>query len=45
MLLKTPKENLIETFHSYGYHDQSHFIKEFKKITNLTPLQFKKLYL
>lgn len=44
MLLHTPKkDNLFEIIYSNGYYDHSHFIREFKKMTNLTPLQFIKL--
>ena len=29
-----------EVYEKLGYYDQSHFIKEFKKYTSLTPSQF-----
>ncbi len=32
--------NLTEVGHAAGYYDQPHFIKEFKKITNLAPRDF-----
>lgn len=33
--------SLTETGYACGYYDQSHFIREFKQITGLTPLKFK----
>ncbi|MDQ1090218.1 helix-turn-helix domain-containing protein [Siphonobacter sp. SORGH_AS_1065] len=36
----TPWFDLIEAF---GYHDQSHFIKDFKQYTGLSPKEFRKL--
>lgn len=37
-LKKNPSRNLVEAL-SFGYYDQSHFVKECRKITGLTPRQ------
>lgn len=34
--------SLTEVAYASGYYDQSHFIREFKQITNLTPREFRK---
>jgi AraC-like DNA-binding protein len=36
-------DTLLQQSLEVGYYDQSHFIKEFKHYTNLTPSQFQKL--
>lgn len=33
--------SLTETAYACGYYDQSHFIREFKQVTTLTPKQFR----
>jgi AraC-like DNA-binding protein len=41
--LKAPplnKQNLTQLSYSLGYHDQAHFIHEFKQILGITPLQY-----
>ncbi|NJK87057.1 MAG: AraC family transcriptional regulator [Bacteroidales bacterium] len=37
---KGKKNDWFELFYKYGYYDQSHFIKDFKKITGKTPNQY-----
>ena len=42
------KRTIPETNHfflDYGYYDQAHFIKEFKKYTSCSPVQYRKEYL
>lgn len=41
-LKNTPQYNSGNGAHVFDYTDQSHFIKDFKLFSNLTPLQFKK---
>jgi AraC-like DNA-binding protein len=36
----TPKPNLTRSAYDSGYYDQAHLIREFKKITGLTPSQY-----
>ncbi|MCK6618514.1 MAG: AraC family transcriptional regulator [Cyclobacteriaceae bacterium] len=40
-LLHSTKQSLTEIGHLAGYYDQSHFIREFKTYTNLTPGQYR----
>jgi AraC-like DNA-binding protein len=44
-ILARPKEKIdwFELIVQYGYHDQSHLIKDFKYYTGVTPKQFIKL--
>jgi AraC-like DNA-binding protein len=39
-LLNTQKHNAVEAALESGYFDQSHFIKEFKSFTSITPQQY-----
>jgi AraC-like DNA-binding protein len=34
------EQSLAQTAHHHGYHDQAHFIREFKTVTGLTPGQY-----
>jgi len=36
----TPKSNLTRSAYDSGYYDQAHLIREFRKITGLTPSQY-----
>jgi len=36
----TPKPNLTRSAYDSGYYDQAHLIREFRKITGLTPSQY-----
>jgi AraC-like DNA-binding protein len=38
----TPKPNLTRSAYDSGYYDQAHLIREFRKITGLTPSQYLK---
>ncbi|MEQ9308576.1 MAG: helix-turn-helix domain-containing protein [Balneolaceae bacterium] len=38
-LMKNPSTNLVEAL-SFGYYDQSHFVKECRKITGMSPKKF-----
>jgi AraC-like DNA-binding protein len=38
-LKKNPSTNLVEAL-SFGYYDQSHFVKECRKITGMSPKEF-----
>ncbi|TXH21195.1 MAG: AraC family transcriptional regulator [Chitinophagaceae bacterium] len=40
-LLRDSKQTLTEIAYEAGYYDQSHFIREFKSYTNLTPKQYR----
>ncbi len=40
-LLTHSKQTLTEIGYEAGYYDQSHFIREFKSFTNLTPKQYR----
>jgi len=40
-LLSHSKQKLTEIGYEAGYYDQSHFIREFKSFTNLTPKQYR----
>lgn len=40
ILDKQPVPNWQEVVYSFGYYDQSHFIKEFKKLSGKTPVQY-----
>ncbi|WP_394973833.1 helix-turn-helix domain-containing protein [uncultured Croceitalea sp.] len=37
-----PQESLTDITYKFGYFDQSHFIKDMKKITGVTPSKFSK---
>lgn len=39
-LEQVPHTNWLEVVYTFGYHDQSHFIKEFKKFSGKTPTQY-----
>lgn len=41
-LEKNPFEKLTDIGNEFGYYDQSHFIRDFKSITDLTPREFVK---
>lgn len=41
-LLHNSKQNLTEIGMEAGYYDQSHFIREFKSYTGMTPKQYRK---
>lgn len=43
-LLSTTRKSMSEVSASVGFYDQSHFTKRFKKITGITPLQWRKEY-
>lgn len=43
-ILETNKFDFLEISSSHGYYDQAHFIRNFKKFTNLTPTQFKEIF-
>ena len=43
-LLSTTKLSMSEIAASVGFYDQSHFTKRFKRITGITPLQYRKRY-
>lgn len=44
-LEKNPKIDWFEIVCKYGYHDQSHFVKEFKKFSGKTPVQYMESHL
>lgn len=39
-MIENPRLSSVEIAHSFGYYDQSHYIREFKKFTQLTPSEF-----
>jgi AraC-like DNA-binding protein len=39
---RSPGRKTLEVIHSFGYYDQTHFIKEFKDFVKLTPNEYKK---
>lgn len=41
--LKNSKADILEIALEYGFADQSHFTRTFKKVMNITPLQFKNM--
>lgn len=41
-LLRHSKQSLTEIGYEAGYYDQSHFIREFKSYTDMTPTQYRK---
>ena len=43
-LLSTTRLSMSEIAASVGFYDQSHFTKRFKRITGMTPLQYRKNY-
>ena len=43
-LLSTTKLSMSEIAASVGFYDQSHFTQRFKRITGITPLQYRKRY-
>lgn len=43
-LLVDSKKNILEISHEVGYNDFKHFTKQFKKVTSLTPSEYRKLY-
>ncbi|CAI8871846.1 AraC family transcriptional regulator [Brevibacillus sp. IT-7CA2] len=45
MLLEMPENNMLNIVFENGYYDHAHFIREFKKMTHLTPHQFRNLYI
>lgn len=44
-MIQYPERNLASVIEGYGYSDQSHFQREFKVLTGMTPRQFTKRYL
>lgn len=43
-LLATTRQSMSEIAAAVGFYDQSHFTKRFRKITGITPLQYRKRY-
>ncbi len=43
-LLADSKKSILDISHEVGYSDFKHFTKQFKKITGLTPSEYRKLY-
>ncbi|HYE83416.1 MAG TPA: response regulator [Clostridia bacterium] len=43
-LLSDSKRNILDISHEVGYSDFKHFTKQFKKVTGLTPSEYRKLY-
>ena len=39
-LLESDEPDWLEAVYTFGYHDQSHFIKEFKEFAGTTPAQY-----
>lgn len=42
-LIQQPDQSWFDLVVTFGYHDQSHFIKDFKHYTGLSPKEFRKL--
>ncbi|OMP13226.1 hypothetical protein COLO4_02050, partial [Corchorus olitorius] len=42
-LIQQPDRPWFDLIVTFGYHDQSHFIKDFKHYTGLSPKEFRKL--
>ncbi|MGL6199094.1 MAG: helix-turn-helix domain-containing protein [Lachnospiraceae bacterium] len=42
---RSNKMKLTDVSQSYGYYDQSHFLQDFKKFTNLSPTNYTKIIL
>lgn len=40
-ILKMDHVDVLDVIHENGYYDQPHFIKDFKKLMNVTPKQYK----
>jgi two-component system response regulator YesN len=43
-LLSDSKKSILYISHEVGYNDFKHFTKQFKKVTGLTPSEYRKLY-
>ena len=43
-LLGDSQRSIMEISHEVGYNDFKHFTKQFKKMTNLSPSEYRKLY-
>ncbi len=43
-LLSDSKKSILDISHEVGYNDFKHFTKQFKKVTSLTPSEYRKLY-
>jgi two-component system response regulator YesN len=43
-LLSDSKKSVLDISHEVGYSDFKHFTKQFKKVTGLTPSEYRKLY-
>jgi two-component system response regulator YesN len=43
-LLADSKRSILDISHEVGYNDFKHFTKQFKKVTSLTPSEYRKLY-
>jgi two-component system response regulator YesN len=43
-LLADSKKSILDISSEVGYNDFKHFTKQFKKITSLTPSEYRKLY-
>lgn len=43
-LLSSTRMSMSEVAASVGFYDQSHFTKRFRKVTGITPLQYRKQY-
>ena len=42
--LQDPRYRIVDISEMVGYHDSKHFSKLFKKMTGITPAQYRKLY-
>jgi two-component system, response regulator YesN len=43
-MLSDSKRSILDISHEVGYNDFKHFTKQFKKVTSLTPSEYRKLY-
>jgi two-component system response regulator YesN len=43
-LLADSRKSILDISHQVGYNDFKHFTKQFKKVTGLTPSEYRKLY-
>lgn len=43
-LLSDSRKSILDISHEVGYNDFKHFTKQFKKVTGLTPSEYRKLY-